>query len=190
MQIESVKELMKENCSDCDKWKMAAEMVAADDAFFTQYDDVLKKHDPRNPQLCLLMNDVWSWATADGENVHWDEIPAVYEIWKKHGWDGMLIWACKRRNARPQKPLFDKLKPEIQEQLKDLPRAGDAVVPVGGGKVAVFDDGWGEKKLIVEYYTNEKYPPVFDCDIRDRDKSWSEEFVEIMTAVKAAKWWV
>lgn len=133
---------MPTNCSDCAKWKMAAEIVAGDDAFYSQYDGKTQKHSPDTTSLCILMNDVWSWASADAEQVEWDEIPEVYAIWKKHGWDGLLIWACKRRNCRPQKPLFDKLKPEIQEQLKDLPRAGDVIVPVGDGKAVLFDDGW------------------------------------------------
>lgn len=124
---------------------MAIEMVAADDAFFTQYDEATKKHDNEKPKLCLLMNDVWQWASADGESVDWMDVPAIHKIWKDMGSDGLLVWACKKRNMRPQKPLFDKLKPWVQELVKDLPRAGDVVVPVGDGKVAVFDDGWGKK---------------------------------------------
>lgn len=133
-------------CTECAIWKMAAEMVASDDAFYSQYDDKTKTHSSENTKLCLNMNDVWAWATADGENVEWDEIPQVYKLWKEHGNNGLLVWACKKRNTRPQKPLFDKLKPEIQEQLKDLPRFGDATYSVGDGKVVTFTDGWREEK--------------------------------------------
>lgn len=127
-----------------EQMEMAIEMVCADDAFFTSYDEVTKKHDGTKPKLCLLMNDVWQWASADGESVEWADVEPIYRLWKEQGSDGLLVWACKKRNMRPQKPLFDKLKPEIQTQLKDLPRAGDVTVPVGEGKVAVFDDGWGK----------------------------------------------
>lgn len=125
--------------------RMAIEMNAADDAFFTQYQgDETGKHDRTKPRLCLLMNDVWQWASADGETVEWEDVPSIYALWKEQGSDGLLVWACKKRNMRPQKPLFDKLKPEVQAQVKDLPPAGDVVIPVGDGKVAVFDDGWGK----------------------------------------------
>ena len=39
--------------------------------------------------------------------------------------------------------MFDKMRPETQEALKDLPRSGDALVAVGD-KVANFDDGWSK----------------------------------------------
>lgn len=133
---------MSESCPDCVKWKMAAEMIAADDAFYSTYDDKTKTHSADNTKLCIIMNDVWAWATADGETVEWNDIPEVYGIWKNQGNDGLLVWACKRRNAKPQKCLFDKLKPEVQAQVKDLPGFGTAVYNVGDGKCVTFDDGW------------------------------------------------
>jgi hypothetical protein len=87
------------SCSDCAVWKMAIEMVANDDAFFTTYDDKTGKHDGSKPKLCLLMNDVWLWASADGETVEWEDVPAMYKLWKEQGWDGLMVWACKKRNS-------------------------------------------------------------------------------------------
>jgi len=125
---------IREVCADT--LRMAIEMNAADDAFFTQYqgdlpDGKAGKHDSAEPKLCLLMNDVFAWACADGETVEWEDVPAIYALWKGQGSDGLLVWACVKRNMRPQKPLFIKLKPEVQDQVKDLPRPGG-------------DDGWGK----------------------------------------------
>lgn len=111
-------------------WQMAAEMVCADEAFFSSWQDLENRHDNSRPVLCLLMNDVFMWALADAERVSWEELPGIYAMWKEQGYDGLIVWSCKRRGNKPQKPMFDKLKPEVQAQVAHLPRFGG-------------DDGWG-----------------------------------------------
>lgn len=39
-------------------------------------------------------NDLWSWASADSEEIPYSEIESCYRL-------GAITWACKRRNLRP-----------------------------------------------------------------------------------------
>lgn len=68
------------------------EMVAADVAFYGR----------GNPaELCLLVNDVFVPA-ADAEEVPTELHQAVYDIWKRHGKNGLLAWTAKRRGIEPK----------------------------------------------------------------------------------------
>jgi hypothetical protein len=108
-------------------WKMAIEMAAADGCFFSQYNELTGDWD--SAVVCINVNDCFAWATADAESAKFDDIPEIHKLWKESGWKGLLVWACKKRNAKPQKPMFDKLDPKYQDMVKDLPRYGG-------------DDGW------------------------------------------------
>lgn len=86
---------------------------------------------PHNPDrkertivLFVLCNDVFAWACSDAECITAEEIPDLFELYQKYGDWGAVIWVCKRRGMRPQKPMAEKMKekgvwPEkIMSQLK------------------------------------------------------------------------
>lgn len=61
-------------------------------------------------------NDLWSWGSADSEEIPYDQIENCYRL-------GPITWACVRRNLRP----FDareeqmKAKGEWNDLLEALP---------------------------------------------------------------------
>ena len=54
--------------------------------------------DPRYHQM-LNMNDVWGWATADGEYVEDEELPEVARLFCEYGWCGLLYWVSQKRGG-------------------------------------------------------------------------------------------
>lgn len=46
----------------------------------------------------LNMNDVWGWATADGEEVPDSELPRLGELFFRYGWCGVLYWVSQRND--------------------------------------------------------------------------------------------
>jgi hypothetical protein len=62
-------------------------------------------------------NDLWSWASADSEEIPYDEIENCYKL-------GPITWACVRRNWRP----FDACEKQMKEKgewnatLESLPK--------------------------------------------------------------------
>ena len=55
------------------------------------------------------VNDVFYWACADAEEVLYDEIEDLFEHWEKDNIHGPVVWACKKRNMLPQKPVYDSI---------------------------------------------------------------------------------
>lgn len=51
----------------------------------------------------ILMNDTFSYASADGEDVSIDELPLVANIWKQYKQNGLIAWAAKKRGFQPIK---------------------------------------------------------------------------------------
>jgi hypothetical protein len=87
--------------------------------FFADEED-----DPKLAQT-LNMNDVWAWASADGEYVPDEELPEVADLFWRYGWPGILYWVSQRNeNMRSEfednNRFIDFVKHE--EQLrKDIP---------------------------------------------------------------------
>lgn len=56
-------------------------------------------------------NDVFVWACAEAQAVPNDsELGKIYELTKKYGDAAGIIWACHRRQIKPQQPMIDSLK--------------------------------------------------------------------------------
>ena len=66
-----------ENCKDCETWRMAAEMISFDDAFYSNWDE---KGKDAGLSFCIIMNDVWAWASADAEVVAFKDIPILFSL--------------------------------------------------------------------------------------------------------------
>lgn len=54
--------------------------------------------------LYMLCNDVFYWASADGETITNNEIGELYKM-TRHGQYGDVRWICIKRNLKPQGPL-------------------------------------------------------------------------------------
>ncbi len=61
-------------------------------------------------------NDLWSWASADSEEIPYEEIENCYKL-------GPITWACVRRNCRPFDACEEQMKAkgEWNEHLEALP---------------------------------------------------------------------
>jgi len=60
--------------------------------------------------LHVNCNDIFSWASADGEDITHSEINELYKMWKKDpGW-GPAVWCIKKRKLMPQKPVEDMIR--------------------------------------------------------------------------------
>ncbi|MFH1739347.1 MAG: hypothetical protein ABIH23_10105 [bacterium] len=63
--------------------------------------------DPENSTIVLfvLCNDLFYWASADGECIRCDEIELLYKMHKADKVWGSSKWCCKRRGLKPQVPI-------------------------------------------------------------------------------------
>ena len=61
--------------------------------------DVIVDDDDEKFKQTLNMNDVWGWATADGESVPDEDLPKVAELFWRYGWAGILYWVSERHDG-------------------------------------------------------------------------------------------
>lgn len=87
------------------------------------------KHDPESgwseeesKYTCLyvLCNDVFAWGCADAEDLPYDELRNLYEMWLKDPSWGPAVWCIKQRNSMPQKPVEDHINAAGIWDLKSL----------------------------------------------------------------------
>jgi hypothetical protein len=69
-------------------------------------------------------NDMFWWATADGEPVTSEDVPELQRAWDDL-WDehcnevyAPWLWIARKRGMRPQRPWWDRER--IPEKVKDL----------------------------------------------------------------------
>lgn len=60
--------------------------------------------------LNVNCNDIFAWACADGEEVEFDEIQALYDLWHKDRRWGAAKWCAIKRNQKPQPPVIKAMK--------------------------------------------------------------------------------
>jgi hypothetical protein len=82
------------------RWRMLADMAAADVIFFADSSPFLTGGDGRG-RPCVLCNDEFAFACADAEPIPDDDVAAVHAAWKAHGNLGPLAWVCIKRDALP-----------------------------------------------------------------------------------------
>lgn len=75
-------------------------------------------------RLIVGCNDVFAWATADGEEIPAYSLEELYNLYEKDGFWGIVRWCAIRRNMKPQKPVITKMKTagkwdEIMESLPE-----------------------------------------------------------------------
>lgn len=64
----------------------------------------------RTTRLFVLCNDLFYYATADGEHITTDEIPELFKMYlKEHKW-GVDKWCCMKRNLQPIRPIVEAMK--------------------------------------------------------------------------------
>lgn len=77
------------------------------------------------PQLNL--NDTFGWACAEAEDLDPEDLAVVVDLWRRHGHDGVLVWAAVRRDDQVIEPrqtesylaLYNILAPTFQKDRPD-----------------------------------------------------------------------
>ena len=54
-----------------------------------------------NSDVVILMNDTFYFACADGEDITMEEIPLLYQLWKKFSWCGLVAMVSQKRKQLP-----------------------------------------------------------------------------------------
>jgi len=74
--------------------------------------------------IFMSCNDVFSWGTADVENIEPDEFHELYELHEENKIWGPTKWACKKRNLQPQVPIIKAMKKSgyWDKELESLPK--------------------------------------------------------------------
>ena len=77
--------------SDDPKVRQAFALLEAAGLFFEPDDESPFPH-------TLNLNDVWSWASADGEDVPDECAVELRDLFYRYGWCGVLYWYSERHN--------------------------------------------------------------------------------------------
>lgn len=82
----------------------AAIRLAADDNLFFGYDGMYVPKDPTETsgvKPYVLCNDTFGYATADCEEIRWDECPDLEAKVRAGGWPEAIQWVMDKRKAEP-----------------------------------------------------------------------------------------
>lgn len=56
-------------------------------------------------KISVLCNDLFWWACADYEEIDYEEIESLWDVWEKDGDRGVMKWCCFKRGMQPQLPI-------------------------------------------------------------------------------------
>ena len=56
--------------------------------------------------LCVNCNDIFAWACADAEQLDYDGIQGLYDLWFADRSWGAAKWCAMKRNQKPQPPVI------------------------------------------------------------------------------------
>lgn len=90
----------------------AIEVLLRDNVLFANSRHYLEGEEKQEKTLVLFVmcNDLFAWATADGESVTTDELESLYLAYKGDMKWGVDIWCCKKRKMAPQEPVIKRMK--------------------------------------------------------------------------------
>lgn len=60
----------------------------------------------KGPELYINCNDLFYWAVAEGEDIDLSDMPDLDAALKDSPEHGQLLWVCRKRKMRPQKPYY------------------------------------------------------------------------------------
>ena len=72
----------------------------------------------KNVSMYILCNDLFFWACADSEEFELSDLDDLNQAYKDSPEDGDLLWCCRKRGMRPQKPYYKYFK-EPEHKLFD-----------------------------------------------------------------------
>ena len=57
-------------------------------------------------KMWVLCNDLFFWACADGEDFDLSDLDDFNQAFKDSPDNGQILWCCRKRGMRPQKPYY------------------------------------------------------------------------------------
>lgn len=87
----------------------AIKLSAHDELFFSFYNNETQKHDLEIPHPIIMCSDTFAFAFADGENVEWEDVPKLLEIYEGRGWPAITEWVAKKRGMEPIQPVKERM---------------------------------------------------------------------------------
>lgn len=90
--------VVEENINNVDPY---IQNLILQDHIFTHIDTEEKK-------LCFSINcnDLFAWACADSEEFTEEDLPDLKKAYEDSPKNGDILWACRKREMRPQKPYY------------------------------------------------------------------------------------
>ena len=88
--------------------EMALAMLIINDQVFVNsywWEKEWPKEAQRKISLNVNCNDVFAWGCADGEDLEYADIEAVYGWWERNPKWGTAAWCCVKRREMPQRPV-------------------------------------------------------------------------------------
>jgi len=76
-------------------------LAAQDVIWFSAYDEKTRTWPDDHYTPCVMLNDTFTYASADGESLTDDQIDTLIAAYKQYGNDGVIAWASARRGAEP-----------------------------------------------------------------------------------------
>lgn len=88
-----------------------------------------------SPTFSVICNDVFAWGCADLEEIKYNQISKLFDLYVEHDCSGATIWCCLNRKMQPQKPMADLMKKSNHwpPEMDNLARNGyDIWIEKGG----------------------------------------------------------
>jgi len=104
--IAALEKLLKMPSGEFDNEKALGMLLL--DGTISLYDDT--EYTNGEIKLWINCNDVFAWACADAEDVHYDDIESIYKSWLADKKCGGIKWAIRKRGMPPQEPMVDLFK--------------------------------------------------------------------------------
>lgn len=98
---------IRNNVCVYDKWLENLSPQEQEDCTELLVQDIIKLSVRNNlVQIWLLMNDIFEFACADGEDISPNDFGNILAIYRRYGWDGLVAWVVIKRNTQPLNELI------------------------------------------------------------------------------------
>lgn len=91
--------------------------LLAEDRAFVSFDE-----DDDTMSFNLICNDTFAWGSADCEEFELKDAETIWNLYTRHGYNGITAWIANKCNIEPLKPLNTE---GYKAALKELENATD-----------------------------------------------------------------
>jgi len=99
----------RQPCPECELLRTKLRFVEQDAAFPVE-----------DGRFCLLLSDVFYYASADSETIPEREILPLWQLYLSYGWRGLMAWAQNKRGQQ----IIGKERKHVTQLQKQLEQTG------------------------------------------------------------------